>query len=93
MRSTVALVALAACASASPILYARQLFGLVNGTVTFYSELRCRAILVKSVIIKSGCITLDTPVDSVMFHGNTGSEGVPWERELNNHILTSCRTR
>jgi hypothetical protein len=93
MRSTVTLAALAAGAGASPILHARQLFGPVNGTATLYSEPGCRTILAKRVAIKSGCITLDIPVDSVMFHGNTGLEGVPWERELNNHILTSRRGR
>lgn len=97
MRSAITIVALTATArgaAASPILEDRQMIP-GNGSMTLYSGPGCRAsdVLAQDVAIVSGCTTLDTPVDSVLFHGGTGWP-LGWNREIHPlYLLSEDRRR
>lgn len=92
MRSTLLFAALeASYAGATPILDSRQIGFHGTGTMTTYSATGCRTsnVLVQNVAVSSSCKVLDSPVDSVLFHGGTGAGGLPWIRESHNRALHS----
>jgi len=85
MQLAITLAALMAVGTGASPIEARQFSG--TGTMSIYSQPGCQAsnVLAKDVAISTRCTTLDTPVASVMFHGSTGSGGIPFERELQSY--------